>query len=284
MQYAFEPYYPIHPVLKKHIEYYYFFKSHSPNFRSAYYSYPNITTPINIHINVNVFINGSSVRISNSKNPNYTTIVNQLRETPLLVEWKGKLDKITIVFKPLGLNNFITEALTEIIQGITQLFTRWNSNTDYREFLKRFYTLDKNQERIAVLEDFLISIYSPFEEQSRLERAIELLSNFKDEVSVSDVAEALHLNTRTFDRLFQKHLGMTPVCYKKIARFRHSLKNKLFNENFKRLTQIGYESNFYDQSYFNRVYKNLTGQNPKRFFDSVEKLADDRLIFQFVKK
>jgi hypothetical protein len=48
----------------------------------------------------------------------------------------------------------------------------------------------------------------------------------------------LSLNTRTFNRPFLTHVGISPVAYRKIARFRHSLKNKLFNDQFKKLTEI----------------------------------------------
>jgi AraC-like DNA-binding protein len=88
---------------------------------------------------------------------------------------------------------------------------------------------------------------------------------------------------RTFSRAFHREVGVSPVRFKKIARFRHSLQNKLFNEQFKRLTQIGHASNFYDQAYFINIYKQLTRQNPAAFFRGIDKLADDNLILSFVK-
>ena len=91
-------------------------------------------------------------------------------------------------------------------------------------------------------------------------------------------------NARSFNRLFYKHMSIAPVAWKKVARFRHSLQNKLFSAQFKKLTEIGYASNFYDQAYFIKVYNKLTGSNPTAFFKSVEKLADDNLVFRFVKE
>lgn len=111
-----------------------------------------------------------------------------------------------------------------------------------------------------------------------------MLNDFNTEVSIEDIASKFSVSSRTLDRVFKKHLGVSPVGFRKIARFRHSLKNKIFHSKFNSLTKIGYESNFYDQSYFNKVYKNLTGQNPKAFFNSIDKLADDRLIFKFNKE
>ncbi len=121
-------------------------------------------------------------------------------------------------------------------------------------------------------------------EEAILQKAINLLSDFDIEYSIEEIAKRLCMNNRSFNRMFNKHLGISPIGFRKIARFRHSLKNKLFKDQFKTLTEIGYESNYYDQSYFHKMYKKITGQNPFKFFSSIEKLADDQLILHFVNK
>jgi len=280
----FETFYPQNPILKQHIAYYYFYKNDASDFKTAYYSFPNVTTPINIHRNVSVRIHETSVRVSENQSPNYAVIVNQIRDAPLLVNWEGKLDKVTIVFKPLGLNHFIKEPLSEAIHGMTQIFNCWNNAPDFNSFLPSFYACSENYSRVVLLEAFLLSAYSPFKQQDTLAKAIRLLSDFNEEKSVHEISHTLGMSTRSFDRLFVKHIGMSPICFKKIARFRDSLQNRLFNQNFTKLTTVGYESNFYDQSYFIKVYNKLTGVNPRKFFKSVDKLGDNRLIFHFVRQ
>ena len=117
-----------------------------------------------------------------------------------------------------------------------------------------------------------------------IQNALTLLTDFANELPIEEIAKRLLLNTRTFNRLFFKHFGISPVGFRKISRFRHSLRNRLFDARFTTLTEIGYESNFYDQSYFIKMYKKITGDNPSRFFNSIEKLADNQLIFRFVNK
>ncbi|TFB30868.1 hypothetical protein [Pedobacter alluvionis] len=85
----FETFNPTTELLKKHIAYYYFFKSEASDFSSGYYSFPNVTTPLNIYKNVDVVINGPKVNIAESDVKNYRIIINQVREAPLHVEWKG---------------------------------------------------------------------------------------------------------------------------------------------------------------------------------------------------
>jgi AraC-like DNA-binding protein len=109
-----------------------------------------------------------------------------------------------------------------------------------------------------------------------------LLTDFEQNHTIREILDKVHLPLRTFNRKFKETIGVNPIEYQRIARFRHSLNNKLFAKGFKKLTDIGYESNFYDQSYFIKIYKKLTGSNPKSFFSHIEKLAEDRLIFRFI--
>jgi AraC-like DNA-binding protein len=280
----FETFYPTQAVLKKHIEYYYFFKSESSDFNRIYNSFPHISTPVNIHRNVDVFISDSLIKVSESKHSNYTLTINQVRQIPLLVKWEGKLDKVTIVFKPLGLNNFLDRPLTDIVQGVSQIFSAWNNAPGFDLFLNHFYSCNENLGRVSILEDFLISIYNPLKNQVVLDEVLNLVSNFDNELSIKEIADRIGFAYRTLDRLFKKELGISPVVYKKIARFRHSLTNKIVSDRFNKLTAIAYESNFYDQSYFIKVYNKLTGTHPTAFFNSVATLADNHLVFRLLDK
>ena len=130
----------------------------------------------------------------------------------------------------------------------------------------------------------MLKIYHPLENEELLERSIGLLTDFAKEKTIKNIADEIGLNVRTFNRIFTENIGISPVGFKKIARFRHSINNRFFNEQFQRLTDIAYNSNFYDQSYFINIYKQLTGSNPKLFFNQVEKVGDDKLLFQFLNR
>lgn len=279
-----QTFYPENDLLKKFIAYYYFLKTDSPDFETTYYAFPNTLQPLNIHKHARCTINDHTVLTEGDPNNKYLKIVQGRTEKPLFVQLKGILDKITILFKPLGLNQFIKVSFCEVANEPLQLFNEWNNDKNYNLFLESFFNTSDNNQRVKILESFLLSIYSPFKEQEILQKSIDLLSDFHEELSINTIANSVGLNNRTFNRVFQKHVGISPVRFRKIARFRHSLKNKLFNGKFKKLTEIGYESNFYDQSYFIKIYNNLAGINPKAFFKSIDKLADDNLIFQFIKK
>ncbi len=279
----FDAFYSKHSPLLNCIEYYYFQQTEANSFSTEYYAFPNTVLALNIHKNICCNINNHKVNVTGIQQGNYVMLLNGRLTLPLHVQQKGKIDKATIVFKPLGLNHFIKGSLNEVAQYPTQIFTEWN-DIKTLPFLNQFFKEQDNDMRIALLENYLLSLYQPYHECPFLSEVLNMLYDFDREVSIEDIAKRYALSSRTFDRVFKKHLGISAVKFRKIARFRHSLKNKLFKSKFDKLTKIGYESNFYDHSYFIKVYKNLTGQNPKAFFDAIEKLADDQLIFQFIRK
>jgi AraC-like DNA-binding protein len=277
--------YPLNPLLKKHIEYYYFLKTDSPDFQSNYHFFPNTTHALNIHKNIEVDISEKSVKINGkSGTTQFTTILQGKYEEPILAQLHGRLDKVTIVFKPLGICHFLADAFGDIAQRHTQLFTSWDSDPTYHGMLCAFFEAPEMNDRVELLEQFLTKKFRQFNEYDLLNSALSTLQDFESNVSVEEISHQLHISERTLNRMFTKHVGISLASYRKIARFRHSMNNKLFAGQFKKLTEIGYESNFYDQAYFSKMYKKITGENPNQFFKSIDQLADNNLVFRFVKE
>ena len=279
-----ETFYPQDENLKQSIDYYYCIKTESPDFKTAWYSFPHVNNALSIYQGINYEIYKGKVIISENTNAGFTTLLQAKAQVPLLVQLHGRINRISIIFKPLGLNNFIRQSLSEVIGEESKKFTAWDNSSAYPTLLTNLFAKDiKNQHRVGLLEQFLVSQYQPFVNE-KLRSALDLISDFEKDYTIEELAAILSISVRTLNRLFTLHLGISPIGYKRIARFRHSLHNKLFSRQFKKLTQIGYESNFYDQSYFIKMYNKLTGSNPSVLFNSVEKLADNNLILKFIKQ
>jgi AraC-like DNA-binding protein len=277
------PIIPKHTQLQQHISYYYFLKT-DDDFETRYYAFPHINTVLNIHQHASFDIKGLYTKVYGDATNPYDACVQGIRELPLLAHLTGKLNKVTIIFKPLGINHFIDHPFGDRYTLPSDSFDSWDSEPQYHNFLGKFYTAESNDEKSEVLENFLLAMLRPLPAYAQLHTALQLLSNWDRNLSVDEICESIKLNARTFSRLFKKHLGVSPVTYRKVARFRHSLENKHFDSKLKRLTDIAYQSNYYDQAYFNKMYRSLTGSNPQRFFNKVDSLADDMLIFEFMER
>jgi AraC-like DNA-binding protein len=267
-------FYPKNVLLQRHIDYYYFLDTDADDFCSTYYSFPNTVYSLNIHKSASCNINGYAVCVKHDPANDYLCILQGKYDHPIKVKLEGRLDKVTIGFKPLGLNHFIKTPLNDIAVKPAQIFSSWDS-LHFLNFLNTFYQTNEHANRIEALEAFLLTQYAPLAGEHILEQAVKMLTDFQQEHTLAEIAHLLSLNERTLNRLFHKHFAISPVTYRQIARFRHSLKNKLTSEDHSSLTQISYKSNFYDQSYFIKAYRKFAGDSPSVFFNAIALMADD---------
>lgn len=277
----FKTIYPASPLLSQYIYCYYTIDSTASDFKSVHYSLPHTYNALSIYSSAAFELTHTTLKATGSAAAAPLCILQGKRQQPLLVDLEGVFKRITIIFKPLGLNQFIDVPLGSIMGQNPAVFSLWNSPA-FSETLHGLFNSESISAQLPYLEKFLCNIYQPLD-VTQLQQALDLLADFDNERSIEAIAALVGLSLRTFNRLFKLHLGVSPVTHQRIARFRHSLENKLFSEKFKRLTDIGYESNFYDQSYFIKLYNQLSGTNPKSLFNTLEQLGDSNLVFQFIK-
>ena len=279
----FRTFYPRHPLLAEHIAYFYYIRSARHDFSTSYYAFPHIYNGLSIYKSADYRITENSLTTFSNDSNRHQAYVQSRYQFPLKITLNGPIDKVTIVFKPLGINHYIDADFADITERISQPFDQWQSR-EYQIFLNHFYASDDFELRTALLEKFLLTVLKSFPDQLVMKKAIELISDLEVKFDATKIATGLHISVRTFNRLFTKHLGLSPIAYRKVLQFRESLKNKLYNEQYKRLTDICYESNFYDPSYFNRIFKQFTGSNPSRFFKSVDNKGVNTPLFQYLDK
>lgn len=269
-------------AFKEFVSLYYFIKNDHPDFISKHFSFPHTYNALSIYKNSSFEFAPDYIKVLPSNEKNYTTLIQIKKQAPLLVEINGKVDRITILFKDFGINNFINSALARGAKNNDTRVNIWNNDSGFNESMDKIFDTDSMEERRNLVEDFLMQKKHPIHTDN-LEKAVKLLWDFDSNYTIEQIASLVNIPVRTFNRNFKDVIGVSPAEYRRIAQFRFSLTNKLYSSQFKRLTDLGYQSNFYDQSYFNKIYRKLTGSNPKAFFKAIEQAGDDRLIFQFIK-
>ena len=83
---------------------------------------------------------------------------------------------------------------------------------------------------------------------------------------------------RQLERNFKKQIGLTPKQLSKVIRLQATLQ-MLLNQTTRTLTDIAYESEYYDQSHFIKDFKEFTGLTPKEFLTD-EKMALSSLLYK----
>jgi AraC-like DNA-binding protein len=129
-------------------------------------------------------------------------------------------------------------------------------------------------ERKKVLERFLLGLLPAHHDAvaALSHKVLELISNREVPVKISQLSKSLHIGTRHLERKFTSSVGMSPKMLLRIIRFQNIFKI-IRQKKIKNLTELTYEAGYYDQSHFNRDFKQFAGQRPKDYFKEDAALA-----------
>lgn len=263
---------PISPILSKYVECYYILES-VPNSNFSYIAFPHFNSGLSFFKGAAICRKKWKIEISENTDAGVKIEILGKYLTPILLEYVGQIKEISIVFKPSGLNRFFKEDYFSLAPNFSQELSIdvWNKFGE---------SLFSSNDDICKIEAFLLTQLCSNEGISRIENSLKLLENIKERISISEIANKIELNQKTFQRHFKKHMGCSPVEYRRICRFRSSLTNRLNNSHFKNLTEISYEEGFYDQSNFIKEFKKITNHNPKDFFKTTSIIDGDKIIWE----
>ena len=92
-----------------------------------------------------------------------------------------------------------------------------------------------------------------------------------EELSLGQVAAAVHTSIFYFCKLFHKVTGTTFTEFVSRTRIERA-KNLLLNPNL-RISEIAYEVGFQSLTHFNRVFKKIVGESPTEYRGHLPKAA-----------
>ncbi|PAE31430.1 response regulator transcription factor [Bacillus sp. 7884-1] len=84
-----------------------------------------------------------------------------------------------------------------------------------------------------------------------------------EKISLTEVAEHLHLNSSYFSRMYKKETGEGFIEY--VTRVKMEKALELLDQSIKTVEQIAYELGFESKSYFLKTFKRFYGLSPKSF-------------------
>lgn len=265
---------PSSPILKKYIECFYFYTGES-NSKFSYLAFPHYHTGLSFFKGALIQRQPWRVDISESTRTDINLEILGKYTCPVLINYTGTLKEISIVFKPLGLNRFFRENY----QSMAPQFSQELVNETWNNFGKNLLFEEGD---LSHIESFLLSQCIENSAFIHLEESLKILATINDETSIAEMTLKLGYHPKTFQRHFKKHMGCSPVEYRRICRFRNSITSKLNADQLKTLTEITYESGYFDQSYFIKEFRKLTNHNPKRFFKVANQVDGDKLVWEII--
>jgi AraC-like DNA-binding protein len=190
------------------------------------------------------------------------------------LELTGKQSVFSIVFEPQGLMPFFKFPLNEICnRNVSLKDINGQSGRDLEEKMGEASTF---QQRINIAEtcllDMLKSGFDDFEFR-RINHIAELIKRTYGNIHVRQLASEACLSRKQFERIFTGHIGISPKQYLKIIRFQSVIFQKQRN-NHLNMTELSFQSGYFDQAHFINDFKSFSGLTPKQYFVENEACSD----------
>jgi AraC-like DNA-binding protein len=98
----------------------------------------------------------------------------------------------------------------------------------------------------------------------RVAKAVEYIGkNFREKITVDELARAAAMSKRSFYRLFRQTLGLTPNAHLKQVRLTQASEKLRLTEDT--ITEICYDCGFMDSNYFSREFRRTHGVSPTHY-------------------
>lgn len=98
-------------------------------------------------------------------------------------------------------------------------------------------------------------------------KAVEWMRERRGMTSVAEVGGEIGVGERKLERLFKRHVGLSPKFYARVLRFAAIFEGMEHGDLS--WAERALEAGFYDQSHFIRNFKEFTGEDPSRYgFDA----------------
>lgn len=172
---------------------------------------------------------------------------------------------ISVRFKPKGLYLFTKISPKTTVDNCLEL-----SNCFGRSILKleeQLFETENQERRIELLNEFFESLYLQNEHKRDLlfEAIAEEIESKFGSASIEELSEKFGISTKTIQRRFLEHMGITPKKYSRLIRVINCLRQ---SKRKKQLTQLAYESEYFDQSHFVKDIKSIIRCTPSHFSKS----------------
>ncbi len=193
-----------------------------------------------------------------------TMVFGQITK-PYYIQPTGYVNTFAVRFYPYGFANFITRPLHELADKETPLTSLFEESL-VRQLEQQITEATSTESRIEIVESFLLGRLT---EQSVIDNIVasttDALASTRGNASIGMILKEDPSKRRSLERKFAKQVGISPKQLGKVIRLQAALKLML-DDREKNLTEVAYESEYYDQAHFIKDFKELTGTNPKEYF------------------
>lgn len=272
-------YKPKNHIVRPFIESIYILTREEGEAPTEYLTFPSIFTIVTASEKTKTVEKNNKISIEYCVSGNIETNLACNFVSPVHVQYKGKINEITIYFKPLGINQFLDRDLNFYSHGN---FPDFNPFEDYKDSMIKILACRSYDDRIKSIENYWASKLRGFRSNMLQSLIKEMLGEDKTQKPISGLALKFDTSRTTINKLFKRHICKTPTQFRKIIRFRRAMDEYLMGDRRGKLTDITYSIDYFDQSHMAKDFKKLTGRNPKSFFSKISEIERGQITWLII--
>jgi AraC-like DNA-binding protein len=205
---------------------------------------------------------GQLSTIQNSEERKLTsTGITGISDSYKIFKNSANIGTVLVYFTEIGFTHFSSNPANELFNLSLSLDNIFDKNK-VKEVEEKLAGATTDNQRIKVVEQFLLSQLKDIKTDQLIVKAIQLIYQSKGTIRIKELNEKLFISQSPFEKRFRKVVGTTAKKFVSIVRFNAVLDN--LNPS-KSLTEICYENNFFDQAHFIKDFKQFTGDTPDNF-------------------
>lgn len=186
----------------------------------------------------------------------------------------GQLDMIVVVLQPHALFshfNIPAHQLNDSTVALNDLFGQ--EATELQEQVLQAFTTPM---AINFIEQFLLKKLQENKSKTcpnELSAATNFIYRQHGIVTISDLLKVIPITERQLERKFREYIGVSPKRFADTIKFQHLLKRLQKQIDQEHITDLIYQSGYYDQAHLNHSFRKMTGLTPAHYKNAVDMLA-----------
>lgn len=199
-------------------------------------------------------------QIKNSSN--YLTLFGQT-VFPDTLTVNGNFTLIAYFLKPHSLISLFEISAQELTDNPIDLNLLSHGKT--ANIQEQLLNATSTIQMLALLDDYLYSLTTKNKSDSCLIKyaTTKIIQNPGNKI-LREVQSELCVTERTFQRMFERNVGVSPNQFRRICQFNNAFQ-QLNRERTKSLTDITFDNGYADQSHFIRAFREFTNSTPTEY-------------------
>ncbi|WP_298739912.1 helix-turn-helix domain-containing protein [uncultured Chitinophaga sp.] len=182
---------------------------------------------------------------------------------PSTLTIKENFTLIAYFFKPYALNSLFGVAARELTDSPVDL--NLLSPAVRANLQEQLLNASSTSEMISLLDHYIFSLTTKVSTDVQIIKyAVEKIAGAPSKKNLVEVQQDLCMTPRTFQRMFEKNIGIIPTQYRRISQFDTAFR-QLRKLEFRNLTDLSLSNGYSDQSHFIRAFKEFTAITPKEY-------------------